>query len=158
MGSDVTASLTTGPMAPAMSCLAYSLCSISMVLANKYIVSSESFNLPFTLCFLQNTVAFGVVWLARAVGAIEADAIQLRLAKLWLPVTVIFTAMLITSFLRCAPPLCRVVVPGGWRGERGRALCGWGGRSAILTPRPAAASLARDAQPGPAVGADGHTV
>lgn len=90
-------------MAPALSCLAYSLCSISMVLANKMIVSAESFNHPFTLCLLQNSVSFFVVLFAQAGGIVEADPIKLPVAKMWLPVTLIFTCMLLTSFLRCVP-------------------------------------------------------
>lgn len=83
-----------------LSSIAYSFCSISMVLANKMIVSGYNFDAPFMLCFLQNLVAFLAVYISRAAGAIDAESFNWHKMKLWLPVNVVFTAMLLTSFIR----------------------------------------------------------
>lgn len=96
----MAASRSSGLGNAMLSSLAYSFCSISMVLANKMIVSGYDFSAPYMLCFLQNLVAFLAVYLARGAGAIEAEEFNLHKMRLWLPVNIVFTLMLLTSFLR----------------------------------------------------------
>lgn len=88
------------------SCVAYSFCSISMVLANKALVSTMQFRSPLLLTFLQNGVAVLLVVGCGQLGLLEYDKLQAETARKWLPVNVLFTLMLLTSFLRCVPEQC----------------------------------------------------
>jgi len=89
---------------PILSCLMYSGCSVSMVLANKAIpmtLSVDSRNiLPDTAVILfQCIVAVILVSIAKLLGYVDYPSLNLSLVKQWLPVNVLFLAMLSTGFL-----------------------------------------------------------
>lgn len=83
-----------------VSILAYSSCSISMVLANKMLLSQYKFEFPIMLLFLQNIVAVVMVEAAKhCVPAVKYDGFKTEVAIEWLPVNMCFIAMLMTGFL-----------------------------------------------------------
>ena len=80
---------------PILSCLMYSGCSVSMVLANKAIpmtLSVDSRNiLPDTAVILfQCIVAVILVSIAKLLGYVDYPSLNLSLVKQWLPVNVYF--------------------------------------------------------------------
>ena len=115
-----------GTSAALAACAAYSACSISMVLANKTLVTSFGFNHPFVLMTAQNLVTLALVAGTRVYfpkhapfsgdgdallggGATKGQQARrlpwrtlLRIepakARAWAPVTALFVAMLCTSF------------------------------------------------------------
>ncbi|KAL2557285.1 GDP-mannose transporter GONST1 [Forsythia ovata] len=83
--------------------LAYCVSSCSMILVNKYVLSSYHFNAGISLMLYQNFVAVVVVSTLSFLGVITTEPLTWRLIKVWLPVNVIFVGMLITSMfsLKC---------------------------------------------------------
>ncbi|KAI8022604.1 GDP-mannose transporter GONST1 [Camellia lanceoleosa] len=77
--------------------LAYCISSCSMILVNKYVLSSYDFNAGISLMFYQNLVSVVVVSLLSFFGVITTEPLTWRLIKVWFPVNAIFVGMLITS-------------------------------------------------------------
>ncbi|XP_073155363.1 GDP-mannose transporter GONST1-like isoform X1 [Henckelia pumila] len=80
-----------------LSGLAYCVSSCSMILVNKYVLSSYNFNAGISLMLYQNVVSVVVVSILRLLGIITMEPLTWRLIKVWFPVNVIFVGMLITS-------------------------------------------------------------
>ncbi|XP_073140245.1 GDP-mannose transporter GONST1-like isoform X3 [Henckelia pumila] len=80
-----------------LSGLAYCFSSCSMILVNKYVLSSYDFNAGISLMLYQNFVSVIIVSLLSFLGLITTEPFTWRLIKVWLPVNVIFVGMLITS-------------------------------------------------------------
>ncbi|PSS26627.1 GDP-mannose transporter like [Actinidia chinensis var. chinensis] len=80
-----------------LSGLAYCISSCSMILVNKYVLSSYDFNAGISLMLYQNFVSVVIVSLLSFSGVITTEPLTWRLIKVWLPVNVIFVGMLITS-------------------------------------------------------------
>ncbi|XP_022898346.1 GDP-mannose transporter GONST1-like isoform X2 [Olea europaea var. sylvestris] len=77
--------------------LAYCFSSCSMILVNKYVLSSYNFNAGISLMLFQNFVSVIIVVTLSFIGIITMEPLTWRLIKVWLPVNVIFVGMLITS-------------------------------------------------------------
>ncbi|KAL6993012.1 GDP-mannose transporter gonst1 [Sarracenia purpurea var. burkii] len=77
--------------------LAYSISSCSMILVNKYVLSSYDFNAEISLMLYQNFISVVIVSMLNFIGVITIEPITWRLIKIWFPVNVIFVGMLITS-------------------------------------------------------------
>jgi len=82
-----------------MACLAYSTCSISMVLSNKALAATFPINIPIMLVVFQCVAAVILVEGARKFGVVSYRDFELEMALKWLPVNVCFVAMLMTSFM-----------------------------------------------------------
>lgn len=80
-----------------LSGLAYCVSSCSMILVNKFVLSSYNFNAGISLMLYQNFVSVVVVSLLSFSGMISTEPLTWRLIKVWLPVNVIFVGMLVTS-------------------------------------------------------------
>ncbi|XP_060197216.1 GDP-mannose transporter GONST1-like [Lycium barbarum] len=80
-----------------LSGISYCISSCSMILVNKYVLSSYNFNAGISLMLYQNFVSVVVVSLLSFFGVISTEPLTLRLIKVWLPVNFIFVGMLITS-------------------------------------------------------------
>ncbi|KAK1299773.1 GDP-mannose transporter GONST1 [Acorus calamus] len=80
-----------------LSGLAYCLSSCSMILVNKFVLSSYNFNAGITLMLYQNFVSVIIVSTLSSFSIISTEPLTWRLIKVWLPVNVIFVGMLITS-------------------------------------------------------------
>lgn len=83
-----------------LSGIAYCISSCSMILVNKYVLSSYDFNAGISLMVYQNFVSVVVVSSLRVFGIISTEPLTWRLVRVWLPVNVIFVGMLITSMFR----------------------------------------------------------
>lgn len=88
-----------------LSCACYGFCSIAMILGNKFVTNSvppeERDNIPdiLVVCF-QCFVAVVVLELAKCTRCIEAyPSLQWEQVKAWLPINLMFIAMLYTSFM-----------------------------------------------------------
>eukprot|EP00756_Hemistasia_phaeocysticola_P027307 Hpha_TRINITY_DN16110_c0_g2::TRINITY_DN16110_c0_g2_i1::g.5012::m.5012/K15356/VRG4, GONST1; GDP-mannose transporter len=91
-----------GPSVEAASSVVfYFIVSISMVLLNKLVTSKQGhgFNFPMMLVFFQNFSATVAVVIAKQVGGVEYPGLKVAYVKRWLPLTFIFTGMLVTSLL-----------------------------------------------------------
>eukprot|EP00611_Tribonema_gayanum_P008666 TRINITY_DN18254_c1_g2_i1.p1 TRINITY_DN18254_c1_g2~~TRINITY_DN18254_c1_g2_i1.p1 ORF type:complete len:345 (-),score=138.47 TRINITY_DN18254_c1_g2_i1:346-1380(-) len=82
-----------------LSCLAYSSCSLTMVLANKALASSFDANFPILMVVFQCLVAVLLVETSRRHQWVENYALDIKLAMQWVPVNLFFCAMLFTSFM-----------------------------------------------------------
>ncbi|KAG5175046.1 hypothetical protein JKP88DRAFT_351682 [Tribonema minus] len=82
-----------------LSCLAYSSCSLTMVLANKALASSFDANFPILMVVFQCLVAVLLVETSRRHQWVENYALDMKLAMQWVPVNLFFCAMLFTSFM-----------------------------------------------------------
>ncbi|GET92378.1 lipophosphoglycan biosynthetic protein (lpg2) [Leishmania tarentolae] len=80
-----------------LSVITYSFCSVSMILVNKLIMNTFDMNFPLGILVLQSGGAVVIVTLAKAARFIEYPAFSLEVAKQWLPLTLLFVAMLFTS-------------------------------------------------------------
>jgi GDP-mannose transporter len=78
--------------------LAYSVTSISMVLANKLVLSSYNFDFPNVLLLLQCVMSLSCVYCARYLGLVEIDRIERTKLIQWFPVNVFFLLMLLSGF------------------------------------------------------------
>ncbi|KAL0371043.1 UNVERIFIED_CONTAM: GDP-mannose transporter GONST1 [Sesamum angustifolium] len=79
-----------------LSGLAYCFSSCSMILVNKYVLSSYDFNAGISLMLYQNFVSVVIVSFLNFCG-ITTEPLTWRLIKVWLPVNFIFVGMLVTS-------------------------------------------------------------
>ncbi|CAD2214897.1 Triose-phosphate Transporter family, putative [Angomonas deanei] len=82
----------------AVSLMAYSLCSVSMIILNKMATFSYNLRYPNAILFLQNAGALLLVVLAKKYGFVDYPAFSMAVAKRWFPLTLLFIAMLFTSF------------------------------------------------------------
>ncbi|XP_042493312.1 GDP-mannose transporter GONST1-like isoform X1 [Macadamia integrifolia] len=80
-----------------LSGLAYCISSCSMILINKFVLSSYDFSAGISLMLYQNLVSVVVVSISSVLGIISTEPLTWRLIRVWLPVNVIFVGMLITS-------------------------------------------------------------
>ncbi|CAK7354892.1 unnamed protein product [Dovyalis caffra] len=83
-----------------LSGLAYCISSCSMILVNKFVLSSYDFNAGISLMLYQNFISVIVVSTLSFLGVISTEPLTWRLIKVWLPVNFIFVGMLITSMFR----------------------------------------------------------
>ena len=81
-----------------LSALAYSLMSISMVLANKLILSTHNFDYPHILLLLQCVTSLSFVYFGRHLGLVEIDKLDRLKLLQWLPVNLFFLLMLLSGF------------------------------------------------------------
>eukprot|EP00250_Pteridium_aquilinum_P029664 c39925_g1_i1 orf=386-1567(+) len=77
--------------------LAYCLCSCSMILLNKIVLSGYNFDAGISLMCYQNLVSVVVVYALSATGIITTEPISWKLVFIWFPVNLIFVAMLVSS-------------------------------------------------------------
>ncbi|KAI4317102.1 hypothetical protein L6164_025007 [Bauhinia variegata] len=80
-----------------LSGLAYCVSSCSMILINKFVLSSYDFNAGISLMLYQNFISVIIVTVLSLLGLISTEPLTWRLIKVWLPVNVLFVGMLITS-------------------------------------------------------------
>ncbi|CAN1223357.1 GDP-mannose transporter GONST1 [Linum perenne] len=80
-----------------LSGLAYCISSCSMILVNKFVLSSYNFNAGIFLMLYQNFISVLIVSMLSFLGLISTEPLTWRLLKVWLPVNFIFVGMLITS-------------------------------------------------------------
>ncbi|XP_030470545.1 GDP-mannose transporter GONST1 [Syzygium oleosum] len=80
-----------------LSGLAYCISSCSMILVNKFVLSSYDFNAGISLMLYQNLISVIIVSTLTLFGVISTEPLTLKLIKVWLPVNVIFVGMLVTS-------------------------------------------------------------
>ena len=107
----------------ATSCLVYSAFSMTMVLANKVVVTSYGFKLAFSLLFFQSLVAVAMALGGRALKLFTFEDLRLTNMKRWIPINIMFCIMLFTGFKRYAQ--CIVVR---------RATCRRSAREASFSP------------------------
>jgi GDP-mannose transporter len=87
-----------------VSCILYTLCSVSMVLLNKAISSNMEpevkKRLPdLAIVFYQCIIAVILVECARLLKVVEYPLFNFRTAKSWLPVNLLFIGMLCSGFM-----------------------------------------------------------
>ncbi|KAK3019386.1 hypothetical protein RJ639_005218 [Escallonia herrerae] len=80
-----------------LSGVAYCISSCSMILVNKYVLSSYNFNAGISLMLYQNFVSVVLVSVLSFSRVISTEPLTWKLIKVWFPVNVIFVGMLITS-------------------------------------------------------------
>ncbi|KMT09152.1 hypothetical protein BVRB_6g132580 isoform B [Beta vulgaris subsp. vulgaris] len=76
---------------------AYCISSCSMILINKFVLSSYNFNAGISLMLYQNFVSVIIVSTLSVLGVVSTEPLTWKLIKVWIPVNVIFVGMLITS-------------------------------------------------------------
>ncbi len=86
------------------SCAVFSLCSISMVLINKYITTAVDSryrdHIPnIFIVWYQCFLAVLLLYSASLAGYIVLPEIEWKTTRAWLPINLLFIAMLITSFV-----------------------------------------------------------
>ena len=81
------------------SLVAYTVTSISIILVNKLVMTTHKVNEPIALLFLQNLFAVVLVLTLKMTKMVELPALEWRLVKNWLPLTLLFVAMLYTSMV-----------------------------------------------------------
>mmetsp|Transcript_13474 Transcript_13474/g.24117 ORF Transcript_13474/g.24117 Transcript_13474/m.24117 type:complete len:379 (-) Transcript_13474:3790-4926(-) len=81
-----------------VACSLYSLASISMVLSNKYILSTMHFKYDMVLMFVQNLMALVLLRFGRRMGWFEFEDFDAEKARAWLPLNFLFVLMLATGF------------------------------------------------------------
>ena len=81
-----------------LSSLAYSAMSISMVLANKLILSTYQFEYPNVLLLLQCMTSLMCVYSLKQLGLVEIDHVETTKLVQWFPVNMFFLVMLLSGF------------------------------------------------------------
>ena len=76
---------------------AYSTCSISMILLNKLVMDTYRINYPMGLLFIQNFFAVVLVMIGKQLGLLYYPDFDMKVVKRWMPLTLLFVAMLWTS-------------------------------------------------------------
>ncbi|XP_010256609.1 PREDICTED: GDP-mannose transporter GONST1 [Nelumbo nucifera] len=82
---------------PLLSGTAYCISSCSMILLNKFVLSSYGFNAGISLMFYQNLVSVVVVIALSFFQAVSTEKLTWKLIKVWIPVNIIFVGMLVTG-------------------------------------------------------------
>lgn len=72
----------------------WSTCSISMILMNKVILTTYSFEYNVLLLLYQNSLCVIVMFVAKTMGFIELEELKFKKVKNWLPLDVFFVFML----------------------------------------------------------------
>jgi GDP-mannose transporter len=105
VGVTPTAGATSALFRNAMlSCMAYSFCSVSMVVLNKCISSTVDpavkAQIPnFSVVFFQCLIAVVLVETARFFKVVEYPDFNLETARAWLPLNILFISMLFSGFM-----------------------------------------------------------
>ena len=88
------------PSPALVSCLMYSLCSVSMVLVNKTLMTTYGYGYPMVLLFFQCCCSLMLLSCANVAGLIPRFDFKLSRDRVvtWIPVNIFFIAMLITGF------------------------------------------------------------
>ncbi|XP_042483916.1 GDP-mannose transporter GONST1-like [Macadamia integrifolia] len=81
-----------------LSGFAYCISSCSMILVNKFVMSSYNFSAGISLLLYQNLVSVVILSILSSFGIISREPLSWRLIRVWLPVNIIFVGMLSTSF------------------------------------------------------------
>ncbi|KNA15197.1 hypothetical protein SOVF_100600 [Spinacia oleracea] len=76
---------------------AYCISSCSMILINKFVLSSYDFNAGISLMLYQNFISVLIVSTLSVLGVVTTEPLTWKLIKVWIPVNAIFVGMLITS-------------------------------------------------------------
>ncbi|KPI85938.1 lipophosphoglycan biosynthetic protein (lpg2) [Leptomonas seymouri] len=82
-----------------LSVAVYSSCSISMILVNKLLMNKYEMNFPNGILILQTGGAVAIIMAAKALKLVDYPALSMEVAQKWLPLTLMFVAMLLTSML-----------------------------------------------------------
>ncbi|KAJ8453096.1 hypothetical protein Cgig2_014859 [Carnegiea gigantea] len=82
-----------------LSGMAYCISSCSMILINKFVLSSYDFGAGISLMLYQNFISVLIVSTLSVMDVISTEPLTWKLLKVWLPVNIIFVGMLITSML-----------------------------------------------------------
>ncbi|OIT02269.1 PREDICTED: GDP-mannose transporter GONST2-like [Nicotiana attenuata] len=82
---------------PLLSGTAYCLSSCCMILLNKIVLSSYSFNAGISLMFYQNLISTLIVCILGCSGAVTVEKLNWKLIKVWIPVNLIFIGMLVSG-------------------------------------------------------------
>lgn len=82
-----------------LSVVAYSTCSVLMIIINKLLLNVHELNYPNSLLLLQNGGAVILVVLAKYFGLVDYADISLAIVKKWMPLTLFFVSMLFTSMM-----------------------------------------------------------
>jgi len=80
-----------------LSCVVYSICSMSMTFTNKAIFSTYNFQFPLCLLFFQHIFTLVLVISARTLGYISFTPLKWNLVQSWYPVNLLFILMLISG-------------------------------------------------------------
>ncbi|MEW5305018.1 MAG: hypothetical protein WDW36_007589 [Sanguina aurantia] len=81
-----------------LSGIAYCVCSASLILLNKYALSSFGFQCPTLLLVFHCSLAVLLVWVTETLGYITVEPLKWEILRMWAPVNLLFVAMLVTSF------------------------------------------------------------
>ena len=80
-------------------CILYTLCSCSMTLTNKLLMSKSTFPYTMVVLFMQNCIGTALLKLFSMMGFIYIDPLETKKLKQWLPVNVFFVMMLGTGMM-----------------------------------------------------------
>ncbi|KAJ4953190.1 hypothetical protein NE237_030022 [Protea cynaroides] len=80
-----------------LSGLAYCMSSCSMILINKFVLSTYNFRAGISLMLYQNLISVVIVSILSYLGIISTEPLTWRLIRVWFPVNIIFVGMLTTS-------------------------------------------------------------
>ncbi|KAI8523610.1 hypothetical protein RHMOL_Rhmol13G0087700 [Rhododendron molle] len=83
--------------APLLAGTAYCISSCSMIVLNKVVLSSYSFNAGISLMFYQNLLSTVIVVLLHFFGLVSLERLNWKLVRVWIPVNVIFVGMLVSG-------------------------------------------------------------
>lgn len=80
-----------------LSVVAYCSVSIGMIILNKLVMYTYGMNYPNGLLLMQNTGALLLVCGAKKIGLIHFPDFSMQVVRAWMPLTLLFVAMLFTS-------------------------------------------------------------
>lgn len=80
-----------------LACLLYSLCSMMMTFTNKMVLSVYDFRYPMFLLVYQHVFSVIFVQAAKFMGFITVEPLKWSVVQKWLPVNVLFVAMLLSG-------------------------------------------------------------
>lgn len=83
--------------APLLAGTAYCISSCSMIVLNKVVLSSYSFNAGISLMLYQNLLSTVLVVLLHFFGFVSLERLNWKLVRVWIPVNVIFVGMLVSG-------------------------------------------------------------
>ncbi|CAG9466130.1 unnamed protein product [Pedinophyceae sp. YPF-701] len=81
-----------------VACLCYCASSSSMVLANKFVLSSFDFHCPNTIILAQCLSCLILVKACEGLGYIRLEPLKYELMAMWAPANVVFVCMLLSGF------------------------------------------------------------
>jgi GDP-mannose transporter len=68
-----------------------------MIILNKLVINTYNLNYPMVLLFLQKICALVLIVACKALGVLHYPAFDIKVARRWMPLTLLFVAMLWTS-------------------------------------------------------------